>query len=116
MPQPRQVSPASRRGCCSWPRQWLEGADYLQLCRCVQVDICLYLLPPRQLAASDATFLRRLASHVAVLPVLARADALPVMEAAAIRESAAEQLYRQPLAKRKAAGEIWLCHQHVCAK
>jgi hypothetical protein len=34
-----------------------------------QVDICLYLLPPRRLAASDAAFLRRLAPLVAVQPV-----------------------------------------------
>ena len=31
-----------------------------------QVDICLYLLPPRRLAASDAAFLRRLSPLVAV--------------------------------------------------
>lgn len=64
----------------------------------LQVDICLYLLPPRELAAADAAFVRRLSAHVAVLPVLARADALPALEVSAVRDAAAAELYKDSAA------------------
>ena len=35
----------------------------------MQVDVCLFLLPPRPLSAADASFFRLVASEVATIPV-----------------------------------------------
>lgn len=45
-----------------------------------RVDVCLYFIPPHRLKELDLLYMKRLSEHVALIPVIAKADTMTESE------------------------------------